>query len=274
MSLVKFIKSKTFLKHFALSVLATILIAWLASMLLGFFTNHGQEIAVPDFTGIPVEQLEEYVDEYDLDYQITDSIYDVNAKKGTVISQDPYANAKVKSGRIVYLTVVAKRPEQVTVPELKDLTLRQAISMLETYGLKVGKLEYIKDIARNAVLKQKYKGSVITAGTLIEKGSSIDLVLGKGEKNENASVPFLLGKTREQALKLIAEYSLNVGEENFEGGADTTNARVYRQSPKYSKKGTVSLGTEVDVWYKNEKKFDFKGFIEKHKNDTIDDDEE
>ncbi len=274
MSFVKFIKSKTFLKHFALSFLVTILIAWIASMLLGFFTNHGQEIAVPDFTGIPIEKLDEYVSEYDLDYKITDSIYDIKAKKGTVISQDPYANAKVKSGRIIYLTVVAKKPEQVSVPELKDLTLRQSISMLETYGLKVGKLEYVADIARNAVLKQKYKGSIITAGTLIEKGSSIDLVLGKGEKNENASVPFLLGKTRDEALRLISSYSLNLGEENFEGGADTTNARVYRQSPKYSIKGTVSLGTAVDVWYKNEKKFDFKGFLEKHKKDTIDDGDE
>jgi eukaryotic-like serine/threonine-protein kinase len=274
MSLANFLKSKTFLKHLGLSVLAIIVIAWIASMLLGFLTNHGEEIAVPDFTGIPIEKLDDYVSDYNLEYLITDSVYDVDAKKGTVISQDPYANAKVKSGRTIYLTVVARTPEQVTMPDLKDLTLRQAISMLETYGLKTGKLEYVADIARNAVLRQKYKGSTIESGKMIEKGSTIDLVLGKGAKNENASIPFLLGKNRKEALKLIKEYSLNVGDENFEGGSDTTNARVYRQNPKYSKKGTVPLGTSVDVWYKNEKKFDFKGFLEKHKNDTISEDDD
>lgn len=269
MSLINFLKSKTFFKHLGLSVLATILIAWFASMLLGAFTKHGEEIVVPDFTGISIDKLDDYISDYDLKYIITDSIYDANAKKGTVISQDPYPNAKVKSNRIIYLTIVASNPEQVSVPDLKDLTLRQAISMLQTYGLNVGSLEYVDDIARNAVLRQKYKGSTIEPGEMVEKGSTIDLVLGKGAKNENISVPFLLGKSREEALRLIKESSLNLGAEHFEGGSDTTNARVYKQNPKYSKKNTVKLGSSISLWYKNEKKFDFKAFLEKHKNDTI-----
>jgi len=273
MSLRKFLKSRIFFIQLGLSIIATLLVVWIATLFLSFFTNHGQEITVPDLTGLKIEELDDYLGERHLEYEIIDSVYGSSGKTGTVISQDPYPNSKVKSGRKIYITVIAKLPERTTMPDLKDLTLRQTISVLETYGLKVGKLEYVPDIAKNAILKQKYKGKIIEPGTMIEKRSSIDLVLGKGEKNEEANIPFLLGKTRNEAIKLINEYSLNVGEETFEGGSDTSNARVYKQSPAYSKKGTISLGSSIDVFYKSDKKFDFKAFLKKHKNDTIEDEE-
>ena len=175
----------------------------------------------------------------------------------------------MKSGRKIYVTVIAKLPEHTTMPDLKDLSLRQSIAMLETYGLKVGRLQYTPDIAKNAVLKQSFKGKPIEPGTTLDKGSVIDLTLGRGEKSEKTTIPFLLGLSHNDAVKLINEYSLNVGEENFEGGADTTNARVYKQSPAYSKKSSISLGSSVELWYKSEKKFDFKAYLKKYKNDTI-----
>ena len=271
MILGKFFKSKTFFIHLGLTLVVTLILIWIATRLLSVFTQHGQEITVPDLTGLKTEELEDYLGERHLDYEIIDSVYDSKGKKGTVISQDPYANSKVKSGRKIYVTVIAKLSERTTVPDLKDLTLRQSMSVLETYGLKVGKLEYVPDIARNAVLKQKYKGTVTEPGTMIDKGSAIDLVLGRGAKNEKAIVPYLLGKTRDEAINLINGSSLNVGDENFEDGADTSNARVYKQSPSFSKKGSVSMGSSVDLWYKSDKKFDFKAFLKKHKNDTIED---
>jgi hypothetical protein len=75
--------------------------------------------------------------------------------------------------------------------------------------------------------------------------------------------------SRNDAIKMINEYSLNIGEENFEDGADTTNARVYKQNPAYSKKSSISLGSSVELWYKSEKKFNFNAYLKKYKNDTI-----
>ncbi len=269
MSLGSFFKSRFFFIHLGLSIGATIVVIWLATLLLGFITKHGQDITVPDLTGIKMEDLSDYLSSRNLEFKIIDSSYSNSGKKGTVISQDPFPNSKVKSGRTIYVTVIAKMPERTTVPDLKDLTLRQTIAVLETYGLRVGKLTYVPDIAKNAVLKQQYKGKIIDAGTMIEKGSQIDLVLGRGERNERTSIPFLIGKTRDEAIKLINEYSLNVGNEVFEDGSDTSNARVYKQSPTFTKSSSINLGSSVDLTYKSDKKFDFKKFIKEHKNDTI-----
>lgn len=271
MSVIDFFKSRKFFIQLGLSLAVTVVLVWITTIFLGIFTRHGNDITVPDLRGLKTEELDEYLGGRNLEYEITDSVYDSKGKRGVVCNQDPFANSKVKSGRKIYVTVYAKLPERTTVPDLKDLTLRQTISVLETYGLKVGKLEYIPDIARNAVLKQKYKGIEAVPGTMIEKGSAIDLVLGKGEKTEMVPVPFLTGKTRDAAIKLINEYSLNVGEETFEGGADTTNARVFKQSPAYSSKGSVNPGTPVNLIYKSDKKFDFNSYLKKFKKDTTDD---
>ncbi|MGD0711814.1 MAG: PASTA domain-containing protein [Bacteroidales bacterium] len=269
MSLIKFFKSRIFFIQLGLAVVSTIILIWIATLFLGLITKHGEDITVPDLTGLKIEDLDSYLGERHLEYLIIDSVYNLKGKKGTVIGQDPYPNSKVKSGRRIYVTVIAKLPEHTTMPDLKDLSLRQSMAVLETYGLKVGKLKYIPDIAKNAVLKQYYKGNPIESGTTLEKGSVIDLALGRGEKSERTTIPFLLGMSRNDAIKMINEYSLNIGEENFEDGADTTNARVYKQNPAYSKKSSISLGSSVELWYKSEKKFNFNAYLKKYKNDTI-----
>lgn len=271
MNIISFFKSKPFWVHIGLAILCTFLLIWIATQSLKIITQHSNEITVPDLSGMSLEELETILSDRSLSYEIIDSIYNSTAKKGTVSSQDPLPDAKVKSGRTIYITVVSKLPEQTTMPDLKDLTLRQAIAVLETYGLKAGKLKYVPDIAKNAILKQLYKGSEIKPGTIIVKNSSIDLVLGRGEKNERASLPFLLGKKRKDALRLINENALNVGIETFEDGADSINGRVYKQSPAFSKNTEISLGSTVDLWYKSEKKFNFNAFLKKFKNDTIED---
>ncbi|MEI6123261.1 MAG: PASTA domain-containing protein [Bacteroidota bacterium] len=223
--------------------------------MLNVYTRHNTSIVVPDFKGISLDKIEDFASDNGLDYMIIDSIYDYSLAKGTVALQDPLPGTKVKKNRKIYLTVVALNPEQVSMPNLNDLTLRQASAMLETYGLKIGNLTYIPDIAHNAVLHQKYKGAEIKEGVLIEKGSEIDLVLGKGEENETSHVPDLIGKKQGQALELLQEASLNMGNEIFLDGNDTTSSKIYKQNP--SPNSTIQFGGVVDVWYRSAKKFDF-----------------
>jgi beta-lactam-binding protein with PASTA domain len=255
MSFFQFIKSRNFLKHTLIAVILTILLMWGTMKLLGVYTRHGSSIDVPDFKGVPVSELDDFASDHNLEYVIIDSLYDYTMPKATVCLQDPAPGSLVKKKRKIYLTVVACKPEHVEMPNLIDLTLRQAASMLETYGLKAGSLTYVPDIAHNAVLKQKYKGMVIKEGTILEKGSSIDLVLGKGEDNENTSVPDLFGKKQSEVLKLLQEASLNIGNEVFHDGNDTTSVRVYKQRPEPG--NNAALGSTIDVWYRSEKKIDF-----------------
>jgi eukaryotic-like serine/threonine-protein kinase len=258
MSFLGFLKSKIFFKNTMIAILITIVLIWVILRLISFYTRHGSYIIVADFKGVPIGQIDAFASDNDLEYIINDSLYDYSLPKGTVAMQDPAPGTKVKKNRKVYLTVVAIKPEQVAMPNLVDLTMRQAAAMLETYGLKLGDLTYVADIAHNAILRQKYKGKEIKTGTLIEKGSRIDLVIGKGEGEDNVttSVPDLFGMKQSRVLELLQSASLNVGNEIFLDGNDTVHARVYKQKPEAN--SSVPFGGTIDLWYHSDKKFDFK----------------
>lgn len=220
------------------------------------YTQHNSYTTVADFTGIPLSQLDEFASDNDLEYLIIDSVFDNSLQKGTVAMQDPEPGTKVKSGRKIYLTTVALFPEQIGMPNLVDLTLRQATAMLESYGLIPGKLTYVPDIAHNAVLQQKINNREISPGTMIDKGSKIDLIVGKGQEISNTIIPDLFGQKQSDAKDLLQSASLNVGSEIFMDGNDDVHARVYKQMPEANT--SVQIGVTVDLWYRSDKKFDFK----------------
>jgi len=113
---------------------------------------------------------------------VIDSVFDQDKPKGSVLTQDPYPGSKVKQNRTIYLTITSMVAEKTPMPELRDLTLRQALTMLESAGLRLGKLLYIRSFDEDAVQNQLFEGRPVKAGTMVEKGSMINLTVGMGAK--------------------------------------------------------------------------------------------
>lgn len=266
--MLSFLKDKRFYINLAVMLILTVAIIWGAMKAIDKYTRHGQAISVPDFTGLYFNELDENADFMRFNYTVIDSIYDPSKEKGSIIAQDPLPESLIKEGRMIYLTVVAINPKMVEMPEIKDLSLRSATSLLQTYDLKIGKLSYVPDIARNAVLEQKYRGEAIEPGSQVIAGSSIDLVLGLGDQQELIPVPILIGLTRAKAIEAIHQSSLNLGLEHFDEGDDTSIVRIYRQSPHYTTKSVARFGSEVELWYKSDKNFDFETYLNKIMRDT------
>ncbi len=268
MKFTELIKTKTFWKHIILMIIVSLVIVFIIIQSLNMITRHGKEFAVPDFVGQKLENVQNS-DKYDnLEFMVVDSVFNAKLPAGQILTQDPLPMSKVKSGRTIYLTVVSNTPEFMLMPNLVDLSLRQATALLETYGLQAGKLEYREDMAHNAILAMKYKGKPIKENDKIQKGSVIDLVVGRVSAEGRAVVPFLLGKTIEEAHSKLLEASLNIGEEHYESNADKSLMRVYKQSPGYSGKPNASFGGSVDLWYKSIKEVDFEKLIKNYVPDT------
>lgn len=269
MSLGRFLIRKIFIKHVGIAIAIVAVIIFGIFQFLKMYTLHSDSITLPNFTGSTKQELKEYGLTDKFEFVVIDSVYDAGKRKGGIIMQDPLPNSRVKPGRKIYLTVVARMPEQVAMPDLVDLTLRQAISQLETYGLGVGNLDYIEDIARNAVLQQTFKGEVIKPGTKIEKGSKIDLVIGKGMRDTDVPMPFLIGQNPGEARDRIYKSSLNIGTQFYEGITDTSFARVYRTNPHWEEDLEVEIGSYVDIWYRSALKINFDSLIQTMRTDTL-----
>ena len=242
--------SNIYVKHFLASFGVLLLLLLGIGQLLKNITDHGESVKVPDFKGLKTTALENFIKDKPFRFVITDSVYDLKKPKGTVVEQTPAPGFNVKTNRTIYLTVNATQPPQVKMPNLIDASLRQAISLLETYGLKVGNLNYKPDIAKNAVLEQFYAGKKINPGSSVIKGSSIDLTLGKGISDEKVEIPSLISMKRNEALNIINLASLTVGAEVFDKDVkDSSLAKVYRQHPAPSKVNLINMGSPVNLFY-------------------------
>ncbi len=245
-----FLITKTFLKHLGISILVGFVLLFLVFQSLNIITHHGEGLSVPDFTGKTLVQAIETAEESDLKIEVNDSVYNAPGKKGTIIAQSPSPDFKVKKGRTIHVVIKTFNPERISMPDFTGVSLIQAKADIETYGLKIGKLQYVPDIATNNVLEQMFKGKPISPGTLIEKNSRIDLVLGKGEANEATLVPDLHGLTRSDAIQKATDNSLNIGalvfDETVITTEDSTMAVVWKQTP--IKNYQTTMGSIIDLW--------------------------
>ncbi len=269
MNFFEFIKTRVFVRQFLLSAALTIVIISLILGALKWYTHHGESMVVPSLIGLTPDQIDQLETTSDLEIIVTDSVFDSKLPRGSVIIQDPVAGSKVKRNRKVYLTTVSVMPEKVAMPNLVDLTLRQASATLETYGLSLGKVTYVPDIAANAVLAQFYKNQQIEPDFEILKGSVIDLRVGESSGGGRYKLPFLIGKTRQEALNLLNTNLLTLGEETYDDGADPETARVYSQNPGYSPQRMMNVGQPVSLVFKDPTTFDFDVYLQEFANDTI-----
>ncbi|MDP1623677.1 MAG: PASTA domain-containing protein [Bacteroidales bacterium] len=191
MDFLRFLFSKTFLKHLLILVGISLILIWVALQSLAWYTKHREYIIVPDFREQSFTDVLTDPGNKDYQFNVIDSVFSSDKPARSILSQDPFPGAKVKKNRMVYLTITSVIPEKTTMPELRDLTLRQAQSMLEASGLKLGKLFYINTFDEDAVQNQLFNGSIIKAGTELDKSSVINLTVGMGAKAAEVQVDTL-----------------------------------------------------------------------------------
>jgi len=252
MSLKKFILSKIFLKNLGIAILIAVTGVLVLLIWMNFYTRHGQARPVPDFVGLTMEQTSKLARKSRLRYQINDSIYTTTVPRGCIAEQSPKPGFKVKKWRNIILTINAFHPEMVAMPNLINLPLRQATAMVESSGLEVGQLKYKPDLSVNVVIEQQYNGINIHEGDSLQKGSVVDMILGKGLSNQRTTVPYLIGMKLDPARDKILESSLNLATYEYDktitNASDTANAFVYKQIPVSKSDATLKLGDAIYLW--------------------------
>lgn len=247
--LLLFLKTKEFRKTliYALVVLLVFFIA--VYMGLKAYTKHGDAQEVPLLKGLTISEAKSILEKSSLEYQI-DSIYQMDAKPGLVIEQNPSAKALVKSGRTIYLTIITQVAPDVEFPNIIEKNLIEATAILNNASLKIGDTTYINDIARDVVLDAKFAGQSIKTGRTIAKGSKVTLVLGNGRGANEVRIPELTNFSLTEAKFAIKGAGLQVG--NITGNiTDSATARVIKQNPDPSRK-FISIGSPVDLELSND----------------------
>lgn len=238
-------------KNILLAVMVVVAIVVGSSIMLRVLTHHGKEITVPDFTNMRVSEAQYNAGINDIRVEVTDSVYIRRMGRGLVYSQNPKAGSKVKKGRRVLLTINSVTPKKVQMPNLVGYSMRQAKAELLSRGLNLGKLIYVSDMATNNVLRQLRGNREIDAGTMIESGCEIDLVVGLSSTENQTCVPDVTGMKYMRAVDVVHDNSLNIKgltfDETVKDYADSLDAVVWKQTPSASR-APILIGSEVNIY--------------------------
>jgi beta-lactam-binding protein with PASTA domain len=256
----RFLMSKKFFKNLLLAGVILVVIFFALIQFLKIFTHHGEELEIPSFYGKTISQIDSlgYFDQFD--FFVIDSMYSDTEPKGSVVIQNPIPGSIVKKGRNVYVTIVASTPELVYMPDLKFLTLRQAINVLASSKLQTGKLIYQPSFDKNAILEQFFEGDTVFPGDTLVKGSVIDLVIGSGDRNYKIPVPMLIGLSRQEAIREINMASYNLGSEFYLDSIADSNL-VYMQDPMFDSELAHYPGDSIHLWYRSVDSIDFEAYL-------------
>lgn len=238
----------TLLKNIAAIVVFVLVGVTILSVSLSLITRHGRSVEVPDMVGLQVEDAERVAKDAHVRLEIEDSTFVSVVDRGAIFMQDPAAGSHVKKGRHIRLIVNTVAPRKVRMPDVIELTVRQAVSELTSKGFRVGRLYYEPGFD-DRVTAQLKDGRPIKANSTVDSGSVIDLKVGFNSQYSTVTVPGVMGQKSAQATKELQEHSLNVKvsyDNSVVTREDKVKAVVIKQSPAAGAKG-VSKGSFVSL---------------------------
>ncbi len=163
-----------------------------------------EEVRVPDLTGQDIVSVIETVRQQGLELKVDSRAPDAALPRDTVISQMPAPGSSIKKGRQVRV-VVSQGPSELLAPKVVGENFRKADIVIRQAGYVSGTISKIADdsVERDAVIAQSPQ-----AGSPIEKGGMIDLLISTGKRQQLLVMPKLTGKRPEEALRIVDRLQL------------------------------------------------------------------
>ena len=165
--MIEFFKKHYILKHLLLLVIVVVLLFMGLIFWLDNYTRHNEQKLVPDVIGMTEENAATLILGRELNFEVVDSVYRTGALPGAIVDQDPKADSFVKKERKIYLIINAKAAQMTKLPEVVDLSLRQAQALLAGADFKIKEVIYQPSDYRDLVLEVLYDDKIPTYSELI-----------------------------------------------------------------------------------------------------------
>ena len=214
-----------------------------AAFALGLFG--GKEIEAPDFTGMTIEEAEAAAEENDLKIKEGKPVIDEEMEAGKIVKQTPEPGETIKTKTTV--TVYASAgPGDGSVPDVVGMNEESARATIEEAGFKANVSSQASEESSGTIIDQDP-----AAGKKIEKGSTVNLVASDGSL-AMVNMPYVLGKTLNEAKDELKENNLKLGDVDYEYSETYSEGEVIwqqydsgsRLDKNTSVKLTVSKGPE------------------------------
>jgi eukaryotic-like serine/threonine-protein kinase len=196
-------------------------------------------VDVPRAVGLDSVAAGALVKESGLSARVVAEEFSANIPKGHVSSQRPSGGARVKPGSEVRL-ILSRGTDQLSVPNLADITLPQAMRILAETGLNLGQVATIhSDVhSRDMVIAQDPP-----AGAAATRGAAVRILQSLGPWEEMVTLPDLRGREMVVALNLLKELQIEA-RVSFQQAA-SKEGHVMAQDPAPG--ASIKVGGQVQI---------------------------
>jgi beta-lactam-binding protein with PASTA domain len=213
---------------------------------LDTYTNHNEEIEIPDLSKMTIQDAMKTLEDLNLTYEIDSVKFDSTKAPYAILDYYPQKGFKVKEGRRIFIKSNPRTWLPVELPDIMGKSKRLAFTQLKLAGLEVGDTIYEPDIAKDAVLRVMFQGKQISNKTVLPRFSKVDIVLGKGLEY-GVKMQSLVGMGLDQARSTIVANQFEIGRLTVEGSvSDSSLLRVFYQYPIAG--DNYDQGLPVDLW--------------------------
>ena len=198
-------------------------------------------VEMVDFIGKDVSDAKDFAGSHELKLEINEKESDEGVLPGTILSQSVEPGEVLKRGD-QFSVVIAKEKETVNVPDLENMTISEAQSVLKSLGLNliVDKTEYDDDVPADRIIRQKPRPE-----ESVSKGEDVHVVMSKGQDSKMGVVPNLRGVTIEKARALLKQQGLKLGNIDEREDISVGPGEVIWQ--QYNSGNQIKQGETVDI---------------------------
>jgi len=217
-------------------------VAFLSALTAMRFAIQGREVTMPDVVGTSAKHAQQVLQGRSLGMKIEDRVYSA-LPVDSVVRQSPPPNMQVKTGQYAHV-VVSLGPQKVSIPQVKDLSLRAAQVELLRSGMQLGEVSslYLPGSAVDTVTLQDP-----APGTTDVQSPHVNLLVSLGQRPPAFVMPELEGLPIAEATSKLSAAGLKVAKVTAESASDQAAGTVVAQVPARGQRVDANSTIELEV---------------------------
>ena len=141
---------------------------------LDHYTRHNEAVIVPDVKGLSMNEAKSFFDNTGLRYNVIDSVFSNDVNPGAIVEVVPEP--------IVFVTINALTAQMAIIPEVADLSFRQAYALLRSLGFKNIEVKFVPGDYKDLAVGVERNAQMINRGERVPLASTLTLIISNGEK--------------------------------------------------------------------------------------------
>jgi len=236
---------KSVLKYGFIFFMAVFIAVAVGYFAISLFTRSAKEIVLPKLTGNNIIDVLETLTNMGLNPKLHGTQYDDIIPKYGVIFQDPPPGSTIKKGRDVVITI-SKGQKENTLPDFRQVPLKQALLILEKKEFELGTLSYVHS---NRTGKDQIIAQSPPALSRIKSNSLCSFLVSRGAQPLAQVMPHLTGVDLNTAVSLIESQHLQIFKIVSKADPNLAQGIVLSQTPEFGK--PVFSFTPIKLWVNN-----------------------